>query len=240
MSKQDLNNYLSLTTDLVVKNTKVVHVKDLPNKLLHISTNRQKVLIPNISQRASLGEDNTIPRVHTAPTILGCIAGYGNAFYDGRALHQSGTKNAYRGGYYLYTIPFEYALRPNAKLVPDVAVTNEYWLIPYSKEYSEYTPDSISKMVTSDVTTINLSNGDIENIITFYIEITSDTPVLLDTDILLETGFYIVKINFIIKYDAEDRNDDLRYNVISHEPTTKNVFKEKKDTTAALLSYSRW
>jgi hypothetical protein len=238
MSKQDLNKYLGLATDLVVKNTKVVHIKDLPNKLLHISTNKQKVLIPNISQRAADGEDNTMPRVHTAPTILGCIAGYGNAIYDSRVKTQSAVKDSFKGGYYLYTIPFEYALCPNGKLVPDAAETNEHWLVPYSKEYSEYTPDSISKIVTSDVTTVNLSNGDIENVITLYIEITSDTPVLLDTDVLLETGFHIVKIKFIEKYDG--KTIDLKYKLVSHESTTKNVFKDKKDSTAALLSYSRW
>jgi hypothetical protein len=238
MSKQDLNKYLGLATDLVVKNTKVVHVKDLPNKLLHISTNRQKVLIPNISQRASLGEDNTIPRVHTAPTILGCIAGYDNTIFNNRYDNQSNVKYAFKGGYYLYTIPFEYALSPNSKLVPDVAKTNEHWLVPYSKEYSEYTPDSISKIVTSEVTTTNLSNNIIENIITIYIEITSITHVLLDTDVLLETGFYIVKIKLTENHGGE--MTDYKYNIISHESTTKDIFKEKKESTAALLSYSRW
>ena len=73
----EMQETIKLTNPKVAKNVTLVTPNEIGvSSLLHISLDKRTILFPNISKRAGMTEDNTLPRVHTSITLAGCWAGY--------------------------------------------------------------------------------------------------------------------------------------------------------------------
>lgn len=234
---------LELLQDKVKKNCKVVTPDNLgkTNNLLHIAKQKFKILTPNISKRSAPSEDNTIPRIHTSDCILGCILGYAQTVSD---IGNADKKDKYNpgdflGGYYIYSIPFKYALAPNTKLVYDSNVTNEKWLITYDQETITYQANIIGKIVV-DYSKAEVVDKDFA-VIKNYFCIQISEPFYLSRqnkisgtkDIYLEPGFYSFCVN-----ERKATVEDIKQ-------ISKQDFDIKRQTKASLLSnkennFNKW
>lgn len=129
----------------VLENTIIVHE---PEVLYHISPNDSvKEFIPRPVKRAMPGEDNTVARVCTAPTILDCIRGYAvtvDDFLKDKAGCAGGEE--WRGGYYIYAIPTELNIKITEKLAPIAKWCDERWLIDYKQKGQKYPAKVIGQM----------------------------------------------------------------------------------------------
>lgn len=235
MSKKQIEEKLSIVSDKVYKNVEVVTTRDVAHGLLlHISTDSKLgKLIPYISPRQAASEDRTVPRICTAPTILGCILGYSKTIFDFLyGFDKEVMKDTdYVGGFSIYSIDFDFALKPNSRLVYDAAVTDEHWLISYNEDTVTYNPTKVAKMFISSVT----YNGQDKKLpsaeYTFYLEVLSE-KLQFNSKRILDKGYY--KISGPIDQETKNFKQDKDFNI-------KNVdakeFDNAKLNTASLLSH---
>lgn|SRR5574343_407838 len=228
---EELNQTLKLYSPKTLKKLSIVSKEDLgQSELFHIATQRFTTLLPNVSKRAGWTEDNTIPRVHTSPTLLGCIDGYASMYW--MAMNEPPTgkkKDDYRGGYYIYFIPFDYALKPSKQLVYDVDLTDEHWLVAYNTLTRQYKPSAIGRLVVSTLTLSPSSEGKIKQLLNVYIEIPADAKLRLHEDVWLKEGYWFLELE-----RASERNET---KVNKYSSISKSVFETEHQEHAALLSY---
>lgn len=191
----ELKEQLQFYTTKVQKNTTIVTPSDIKQSfLLHVAIKEWKSLIPNVSKIAASSEDNTVPRVHTAPTLLGCIVGSSILHYN-MFNKKPLLKNEYLGGYYIHKIPFDVALKPNDKLVYDSSITNECWLVTYNLETKTYPATVIGKYFPVSIESIPRVNKYPKEIATIYLELASDDKIQIDNKKSINRGFYKLVID---------------------------------------------
>ena len=198
-SLDEFKETLSLFNNKITRNTQIVTPESLgQHYLLHIAKEKFKELLPNVSRRAAYSEDNTIPRIHTAPALIECINGYASITHDilNGDFETKSKKGLYKGGYYIYFIPFEYALKPNNKLVYDAEATNEHWLITYNKETKTYKTSNVGRVINvgCSFTPDAINNGTKESIF-LAIEIPKDQVLRLDEKQVISSGYWSVDIS---------------------------------------------
>jgi hypothetical protein len=171
--------------------------------------------------------------------LIGCILGYGAAV-DDFLWYDTGEKagalsSAFKGGYYLYSADYEFALQPTKKLVKDVEDTNERWLIPYSKEYATYPTTLVGKVFITDV---NLSRAGAKKSMSvfMYVEVNKDCSIKVNSDIVLTEGRYKLKITN--KIDTTSGARITKANVLDATPVENDEYYEAKKRSAAMLSYT--
>lgn len=211
-----LKDRLSHCVGRVQNNLAIVDATTIGQPYLHhIAVRRWATLVPNISRRAAWSEDNTLPRIHTSTTLIGCIKGYATVFLDAYSedvAYKKITPDSYKNGYYIYSIPYTYALRPTAKLVYDVDYTNEHWLIAYDAATRAYTPTAIDRCFIKEVKRQVYATGEVLESLELYVEVTGGSRVHLDevnkadagaTNIerWLEAGYYA-----LVLYRKLERN----------------------------------
>lgn len=192
---QDLKETLELVHPNVLENCDLVTPETLGSKhMLHVSTLKQNELTPYISARANKFEDNTLPRVYVGKTLLNCLEGYASFLKD-TACNRSSSSEGYQGGYHIYIIPFEYALRPNQKLVKVAYQTKEHWLIKYKEENVTYKPKAIGEMVVRSYK-IQPARDPFKTIIAVDVLIHNplDTKLFISDDIQIGKGYWNVEI----------------------------------------------
>lgn len=181
-----------------VKNDLTIITPDILGQdyLLHISLIKQKYLVPNVSKFADPSEDNTVLRIHTSNNLIGCIIGYARLYRD--AMKQIKRKE-FENKYYIYKVPFKFALEPNKNLVYDVEYSKEKWLITYNKETMHYPiVDSGYFIINNFNLELNRNNyGDV----TYNILVNIKNPINVDDDLKLNEGYYMLDLeeNFNIK-----------------------------------------
>lgn len=217
----------------IVKNLEIVTKEDLGTPVLyHIAMDKRKLMVPNISKRALVHEDNTMPRVCVSRNLEECIIGYDALLEvilsslptkeskDKEKQHVSQAE--YLGGFYIHAIEYEVALKPNSRLIPDANTSNELWLVPYCKMWATYDAEVIGKMLLTRLDFVPLSRGFPEMTATIVIELKSDTPLALTDKITLNKGHWEIRIK-------EDR-------VVTHRAIKKQDFDEAKSLSANMLS----
>lgn len=193
--QKEFEETLELTNDEVVKNAKVVTPESLGQKeFFHIAKQSFKELVPNISKRGPDNEDNTLPRVHVSIDLVGCINGYGAVSQDITESDYS-SESGYRGGYYLYFVPFEYSLQPNRKLIGDQPQVDEHWLITYNQETKTFTPSAIGRIVNLCTSFLpsTLKNG-AQELLTLAVEVPKDARLCLDGKDWVSAGYWMVEV----------------------------------------------
>ena len=187
MSK--LTNWLLNQSPDNVKQLSIVKGADF----LHISSDgKLKPMTPRIGRRQMKDEDRTIPRICGAPHLLGCIYGH-SAVHVGVMAESSFDGEDWSlddGSFHIYKIDGDEFISPAKKLVPDVKLTDEIWVVPCSPEYSKATPRKIGRFIPVTVShSIHLNRTELLN--HFYVEVKE--PFRLYDDVL-QAGYYSFKI----------------------------------------------
>ena len=157
---EELKDAVRLMSSGVQKNTSIITPDELGSEFFyHISFGKFSEFVPNISRRAGMTEDNTVPRVHVADTLNNAWNGYATGPYLMANIQPSlskakGLKADYKGGFYIHRIPFRACLKPNKKLVYDADFTNEHWLVTYNEMTRVFPATCIGRVVGESVTFI--------------------------------------------------------------------------------------
>jgi len=151
----NITEYLELQSPLVQRNIKVVtSTTENQDYMLHIDPKTPRWYYPRISPRAASQEDRTIPRITVAPSIMGCLIGYGDVTGDHIYYKNNGSYGAI---YDINILPFVEGLKPTNKLVFDANLTKEVWLVTYNKSTYRYAPKTIGQILIQKI--IHERNG---------------------------------------------------------------------------------
>lgn len=228
--KKDFENKIQLLHNKVIKNTTTITSDELNYPfLLHIAKIKFKELTPNISRKAGVNEDNTVPRVHCSVNLLGCIIGYAELIFDtlDMDIYYKEDRTLFKGGYYVYTIPFTYALKPNSKLVYDSLESNEHWLVTYNQHTKTYKPNFVDKMFITNMNVIPDINNSKSWVCTIYLSVSNILPIT--KDIVLNKGYYSLEIKFI--------NNKVKYEVLGYKTIDKTEFEKERIVRTDMLSF---
>ena len=203
--------------------------------LLHISRDKNiKEFIPAVSPRTMKKEDRSIPRICTAPHLFGCFVGYSAATSDFGAERSA----AWKGGYYIYALPFTLAVAPSKKILPDVNETSERWIVGYDDAHRKIKPTIVGKCFLHSVTTIGLNDGHIYDY-TLYVEVKEGVvgeslnldQISFNDEFALTKGYYRISIT--------DNRNPVYWNPknITVSQIPKADYDKAKTVTAGLLSF---
>lgn len=197
---QALTKFLELLPEDDRKQLKPVTSQALKmDRLLHMSKdNSIEEFVPTVTRRASENENHSIARICTSPTLAGSIMGYAsdaNDFFQRPTTYGRDGKRkvGFRGGWTVYGIPFDIALRPSSKMVPDVERSDEHWLVTYDEENVAYKPEVIAKFYYASIlyeATARYPRSDVEMIF----EVMTDTPIPFDNKVSLTRGCWRVRV----------------------------------------------
>lgn len=231
---EQLTQWLETVPEKVRRNVNVVGPDDVKlDYFLHISTNTAiKKFIPLIGRRQAISEDRTVPRITVATSLLGCFIGYAKADFDFKSYASNGTsENAYyKGGWKIYALPFEAALKPSARLVFDAKKSDEHWLVSYSRETNEYPSAEAGKMFYRSLRLISRSGEDPDGEMELYAEITKEEGIRFSKNHYLNPGYY--RIVGPVQQNVQDWTDDEDYIVT---PIEKTEYFSAKNASADLL-----
>lgn len=136
-----------------IRNRLMVRSHAEAGDMFHMSVDGTiKRFTPYVTRRTGHRENTSIPRVSVAPSIMGCYIGYAAAMTDYMWGEWGKGKDKWKGGWYLYRIPYEYCIRPHVKELYDVEDTAEHWLVGYSPETVHYTPELVGSMIPVEMT----------------------------------------------------------------------------------------
>lgn len=194
--EKELEAWIEMLSEKVKRNIEVVTPETLgQNFLLHITkdTNLKK-FIPHIGKRQGNQEDRTVPRVTVAPTLLGCFIGYASSWYDFSNLASTGKKEelGYKGGWGIYAVEFEAAIRPTPKLVYDAKMSGEHWLVTYSPATVEYKPKLIGKVFYRSVRLVAREGKQPDAHVEMYVEIQKEEGIQFSKNIKLTKGYWAI------------------------------------------------
>lgn len=227
---KEMHDFLNNQNDHVKNNCKIQIVSNDFPFMLHVSTdNKVKEFIPRIGFRQAESEDRTIARICVADTLIGAISGHAGLFND--FLNEK--NKLYKGGYYIYAMPYEACLIPNEKLVYDAKVTGERWLVNYNDNTSSYKGSIIGKyFLQKTETTVKNTKRFTKGVI--YLEIKKN--IYLTENVLLQAGYYRIEGQIPDgKTSLVSYKNDRIYDV---QQITIEEYNTIKKTTASLLSYS--
>lgn len=232
----DIEKRLELSSDRVKRNTVIVTPDDLKQDyVLHIAIKSKTTFVPHISKIAAHSEDNTLPRVHTAPSLLGCIIGFSSSEYlatnfipndsnkDKNKYQDPTVEDPYLGGMYIHKLKFIAALKPNKKLVFDSEDTGEVWLICYDEDTRKYTAEVSGKLVISRIEYEPVVGDYPARTVVFMAEITDSDGLMLDNETKLTKGYWSISV-------------ETTGNKAKAEKISKAIFDKDRTKKAALLS----
>lgn len=169
---KQIEAFLEKQKPKVRANAKIIEAEEDYPYMLHGSLDDNiKAFTPRLSDRYAKGfEDRTVDRVHVSETLVGCIMGMDElSDYLKYNMFTEEERELFKGGWYVYAIPYKYALKPNVNLVYDSGRSNEVWLVPYSKETKEYKGEIIAKVFLESMSYANLGMDENKNTLRKYI-----------------------------------------------------------------------
>jgi hypothetical protein len=230
MSRTEIEQFYNIQTDKVKQNATIVSADELgQDYMLHISKkNMSKTpYTPIIGNRQAPSEDRSIPRVTVAPTLLGCIYGFASTI-EYIANYNPKNNTDYKQGFYIHTIPFEYCLKPNNKLVYDASLTSEHWLVRYSEQTNTYNAKLIGKLFCNKLTFLPVSGKTTKIIVEFYVSIDKAEGIKFNDKAYLNKGFYAIEFEY---------EKLMLRNKIDPKPITSEEFFNTKKLRADMLSH---
>ena len=210
----------------------VVPAGVIGDQLFHISiSDKIKKFVPVISHRTGNKENRSVPRVSTAPTLLGCFIGYVASRSD-FIWGAPDSGKAYRQGWYVYRIPFEFALRPTSHLLYDQENSDEHWLVTASEDTREYKTEIVAKCFYSKLTLEGRSEKRPFPVCTLYVDVMNGELPFGQTTVLTQGQW---------KIEGPDPSNHLESWTHDNEYTITNVNRgewvKAKKIAADLLSY---
>lgn len=227
-----MHDFLERAAPRVQKNVSIVESSELKYPyLLHVNGDKNPKYIPRIGFRQADDEDRTTPRITAAPTLVGCLIGYSMLYWnfiEAAVTDKNSNIVDWKGGVYLYKLPFKVALKPNSKLVYDQVATDEHWLVSYKPGEVEYPRERIGKLVIAAINSIAVDAAKRDHTFELFLELNEN--ISLNNSTSLEPGYYHILY-------TENRNvtwrtkDSCQVTKISKED-----FLEKKRVVADRLS----
>ena len=215
--------------------------------LLHISRDKleDSNLYPFISRRIAKGEDNTIPRVSTSEHLLGCISGYQSmqSLSSDLSLKTENDKFFYRGGFAIHAIDFDYCIKPNSTLLPDVEYTDERWLITYDTNTISYPSKVIGKIFVDYIVNEPMGKLDTLQLTYLYLAIENIDKLQINRTISLDKGYYkLVLVNDKFLRVSLSKTNSIKSISKEEYDTVKGVKANLLSNTSSLnnLSFSKW
>lgn len=224
-----IDSFLDLFPNTIRNNVEVIEASEQNNIVFHISTNPKiKVFEPRVSRRTMQKEDRSVPRVSAAGTLNGCLSGYAASIYDWESPGQ------WSGGWKIYALRYDIALKPNKKILADVESSEEIWLVGYDKEHRSYPAVPMGEFFFTSVA--RQATGDKNQLrklaVTAYIRVGEGYTLPLNKTTLLRSGFYQLTYNDY--YQAMDLRNPQDIIV---KPISEAVYQSFKKLEAGLLSY---
>jgi len=234
--REDLERYIEILSPAVRRNVEIITPNDvMGGYLFHISTNTNiRRFVPLIGFRQAKSEDRTVPRVCTAPTLLGCLIGYAAAEKDFREKKPTGLEedDFYKGGFKIYGFEFKHALRPKKALVYDQAYSDECWLVAYNKETSEFQPINFGKVFYRSITSYGRADKTPYNVVEIYVDVQHNDGIRFSENQFLTKGYW--KITGPEQKHVAGWKDDKSF---TFEQISKSEYADLKNLSAGLLSY---
>lgn len=252
---QDIQDFLERMEPKVRDNLRVFSREDSGAQyMLHIATDKVKELPTNISRRAGMQENNTVPRICCSDSLMGCIVGAANVSY--LAINTAvGEKRpggrVYKGGFYIYQIPFDYVFAPNKKLVYDQELSNELWLCTYDAQTATYPLEVAGELYVDEVSTVPRTNKEPAQNVTVHVKVYPGKSLPLNSFVgiddkrKLENSITVQEGCYQLSYwevDSNCCNDKVEIKRIQADEYEKN-----KGLKAGLLSleslkplYTKW
>ena len=228
--RQLMEQYVRRLPDKIAADVEIIEHSDV-QELYHISLDPSiKEFTPFVTRRSGPAEDRTVPRISTAPTLIGCFIGYGSALADFARESDSWSGSKNRGGWYIYEFDWQVALRPKKKLLYDVGITDEVWLVNYSEATKTYKPAIIGKVFYHSVKTVALPGDKHHREVEMFLEV-YDKPVWFDMKTQLKKGYWL--ITGPEQSNIKNFKDTKGF---TFKEITKGEFMEKKKISASLLS----
>lgn len=237
-----MKDFISMQNDKIQKNCKIKVPDDNHPFAIHISKDHQlKEMSPYISRRQAFSEDRTVPRVCVADSLYGCMVGYAGIYGDYQYYHPMPKMNSrdnsgviFRGGWYIYAIDYQEALKPNKSLVYDASDTGEYWLVNYQKDQKPYHPVNIGKFFIESHTRRYRDKQGTETTYVFYIKV--DKDIFFDKNTPLHAGCYKLTQVFLTTGKPE-YNDKVKSYEYSIEKVAEEIFEDTRKITCSMLDY---
>ena len=233
---EQINHFHSMLSENARKNTYIAHKDEFRNGcMLHIDAVTPKAFVPMMPRSAAPSEDNTVPRVTVAPTLLGCIIGYARVASD--------FSNKTFDGYDINRLDFEFGLVPNQKMVYDAQASGEFWLVGYTPQTKEYVPLKIGKLFLKSIVLERIPASErkktkknlprLTRIVhaQMYCELTQ--PIAFDNDRDMQAGYW--KITFTQDFDSD--MSVAEKNQVELLEISAGEYAKVKNLTAATLSY---
>lgn len=213
---QDLAKFLASCLGDDVKEVDILKASDVNRPLYHISMNPQiKHFRPQVSQRTLNTEDRSVPRISTSTCIFGCFNGYQSIISD----IQGRERKNFSGLYTVYELPFQYAVKPSPKLLPDVGNSDEYWLTSWKQETAIYTPEIAGEFFIPK--TEHVYGSDTGNI-TLHMYLKVRTTIYLDHEQRLDRGYYYILVkNYDFKLPLKGNTEQINVHPISENEYNK-------------------
>lgn len=235
---EDMRNWLALQSNEVKDQCVVVDAESMhQDYMLHIDKEMPKVFVPMMPRSAAMTENNTVPRITVAPTLIGCIIGYARVeedFLDGSDKQISKVTD-FKGGYEICVLPFKHAIKPSAKLVFDAPRSDEHWLVNYNEATREYLPEKIGKIFVSKISYLARTNKAPRPEFEIYIEVEKDSGILFSPSITIKKGYHVAIVSFDRKSHPGSSNEEDNFSVAEID---KAQYDKAKRLNASLLSHT--
>jgi hypothetical protein len=240
-SEDDLRAYFALLPKEVASELTPVRASKMAFPYLYHISKDTKIerFAPTVTKRSLDGEDRSVPRICTAPSLAGCILGYASDLHDfmNRPTCMSGDgerKVKFAGGWAIYGIPFEFALVPSKKLLPDVAKTQEHWLVNYSPERVTYEAELLGKFYYESVMHL-AGKGEPATVIEMVVEVLTETPIVFDRKTTLTKGYWKLTVAGMHQSERWDKIP-----VVKREPMEEKSYTASKQLIASFLSFEQY
>jgi hypothetical protein len=189
---KEMETFLSLQPTAIQLGVQITEAKDLPGPLLHVSTNPSiKGFVPSVTHRTGKGENRSVARVSTAPSLLGCLIGYVQG-WDNFYWPEAKKNGELLQRWVVYRFDTPLSLLPNTKLLFDQKQSDERWLVGYSKDTQSYIPIKTARGFYKDVLLIGRPGKVPFKMMTLLVEVMEDS-LLFSKNIRLTKGFWEIK-----------------------------------------------
>lgn len=208
--KKRIVNYLEPLVGQDINELFLVSAKELNRPLYHISMDPNiKQFTPQISKRTLTKENRSIPRISTSTSLIGCMNGYQSVLSDMERRQDKG----FTGLYCVYELPFQYAIHPSKKVLPDVNISDEYWLFSWKKETYAITPNVVAEFTIPKIET-TFGNDGSDRVYHLYIHVKANS-LYLDRNHVLQEGYYHITLKgYDVDFPLEDNNKRIQINVL--------------------------
>ena len=237
--KKDIKEYIEHLSDKAKDKLEIVENSKSAPFVLRIDNRTPKFfspLLPLSSSEDIRREDRTVPRVCVSLNLVDCILGIARLHKEFIENNVPDERNKKGNIYSISAIPFLLAVKPDKKLLFDVDLTDEHWLIGYNEDTQKFYPVNVGEMFITNISIPYKEHNNFKPLtyMKCFVNIKSDVGVMIKPNRPVEKGYYKLLIE-------KDDNGKLRLGEIEKTDFTqmkKVVSKENIEYKNSLID--RW